>query len=95
MNMIIIDRLAEDIRRGTVTPEEALALMKANKVLVWDAAPESATWGEVEDRGASASGLHHALAAVGAAELSDQFSTEVARLRRERHTIESGHPDAL
>jgi len=89
MDKIIIDRLAEDIRSGTVTPQDALELMRQDKVLVWDAKPEASTWGEVEDRAASTTGLHHALQAVGAADLADQFSEEVARLREAGLIVES------
>lgn len=89
MDKIIIDRLAEDIRSGTVTPQDALELMRQDKVLVWDAKPEASTWGEVEDRAASTTGLHHALQAVGAADLSDQFSKEVVRLREAGQVIDN------
>jgi hypothetical protein len=88
IDKIIIDTLASDIRMKRITPEDALALMKANKVLVWPEVPAPTTWGEMEDRGANTSGIHHELAAIGAAALSDQFSAEVARLRREGLTIE-------
>jgi hypothetical protein len=85
---LTVDQLAENIRTGTTTPKDALALMKANRVLVWPRDDDPTSWGEVEDRGASASGIHHSLAVVGASELSDQFSAEVARLRDEGRTIE-------
>lgn len=86
--VMIIDRLAEDIRDGTKQPAEALALLMENKVLVWPEVAAATTWGEQEDRGANTSGIHHALAAVGAAELSDQFSAEIARLRQEGQVVD-------
>lgn len=85
---MIIDQLAEDIRKQKVTPDEALQMLRDNTVQVWPEVPEPQTWGEAEEKGANATGLYHALAAVGASDRADEFGTEVARLRQEGQVIQ-------
>lgn len=85
---MIIDQLAEDIRTQKVTPDEALQMLRDNLVQVWPEVPEPTTWGEAEEKGANATGLYHALAAVGAADMGDAFGAEVARLRQDGQIIQ-------
>lgn len=87
--MNIIDTLAEEIRTGAVTPDEALAALQANEVYVWPESDDPPTWGGAEDRGAGSSGLHHALSVVGARHLTQEFAAEIVRLRRSGHVIPS------
>jgi hypothetical protein len=90
MDMIMDDILAKNIRSGATSPDEALQLLRDNKVLVYDkvALGADAKWGDVEDHGVR-SGIHHALRAVGAADRSDEFSEQIVRLRNEGLTMES------
>jgi len=87
--MQLIDDLAEEIRLKEKTPDEALAALQNNEVLVWpaDEPEENPTWGGVEDRAASYSGLSHALNAVGASGRYNEFAAEVNRLREAGQTI--------
>ena len=85
---MLIDQLAEDIRQQKITPDEALQHMRDNLVQVWPEVGEPQTWGEAEEKGANASGLYHALAAVGASDRADEFGAEVVRLRQDGQIIQ-------
>lgn len=89
--MIHDDELAKMIRDGSVTPDDALQMLKDDKVLVYDVSDldvNKADWADAEDAGVT-TGIHHALAAVNASDMSDQFSTEIQRLRAAGKTMES------
>lgn len=81
--MKTIDKLASEIYSGAVLPADALAQLQANEVQVWAPEGDPETWGAVEDKAVGYSGIHHALAKAGAADMSDAFSAEIARLQTE------------
>jgi hypothetical protein len=83
------DEVANAIRTGALDPDQALQLLKDDKVLVWDGKRATDDWGGVEDAGASSTGIHHALAVVGSEDRSDEFSAEIQRLRDKGLTMES------
>lgn len=85
---MLIERLAERIRRGEISVDDALAKMRNDEVLVWPENPPATTWSEVEDNTATYSGLPHALSAVGARHRYNEFVAEIQRLRAEGKTIE-------
>lgn len=81
--MKIIDTLADEIFSGAIAPEEALAQLQAGQVQVWPKNDDTSTWGAVEDKAVGYSGIHHALAKVGAGQMADQFAQEIVRLQNE------------
>lgn len=88
---ILDDHLARDIRNRKLSPDQALSLLRANKVLVYAAEPldpDTANWGDVEDHGVR-TGIHHALRSVGADDRLDEFSEEIVRCRDAGLTMES------
>ena len=89
--MILEDKLANQLRKGEISPEGALALMQNNEVRVYDVAhaPVGADWAEVEDAAAGGSGLFHAFLLAGGAQFADDLSNQIARLRAEGLTVES------
>lgn len=88
METIWDDDLSRGVRTGSITPDDALQMLKDNKVLVWPEEPRDAetTWGDVEM--SAHTDIHNALRAVGAAHLSDAVSAEYVRLRGEGLTMD-------
>jgi hypothetical protein len=95
--LLLDDELSRQIRFRRISPQDALKIMKADGVLVYEHAAlgDGATWSDVEDRGAAGSDIQHSLLLVGAGDLADEFSAEVLRLREAGLTVESLIPGAM
>jgi len=90
--MMTDDQFARALRKGEITPEEGLEMLKRNEVQVYPDPYEGvemrdATWGDVEDIGAGASDIQHSLYAAGGQELTKQYRAEIERLRSEGHVL--------
>jgi hypothetical protein len=85
------DQIGKAIRRGEMTVEQAAELFSGDDVYVYDLDeldPQTATWGEVEDRTQSV--LFHVLWQAGATdEQIAFFRYEMERHRAAGRTIES------
>lgn len=92
------DTCARDLRNGSLTLDDALALFEGDEVYVYEGYvpnPSTATWDDVERAHSGSSDLFSALAAAGATEEQmDQVGANIARQRAAGKTLQSLWPSS-